>query len=614
MTFDPQLDKSFVDFKKELHEIQEGKHEIKNSNLYRFLKPEIQENIEKATLSEGVTILREAYKFENFTPFWKTLPELYYKKTIISNFINSIEEKEKLANVAFARRDWISYNKATFHGLSPLISLTMILTFKRFHELFEMNDFLFCWISIGLWEMLGSDQIFQQLMASRINFILNGVYLPILIYMVDEKHALGQMIMPILSEHGNLTWYVIDINSNGESQFLEYMKFIDESLRKYEEWTSPQIQNKMQRMNSVCWENIQKEHETCGYWSTILIFQFHADWSRIYGPENDLSVDKIDIFCKDLSKRTAYYVIINRFNNYFVDLGYSFRHLIKEIYQKFENPPLIQEFGMMLLQGPVSKTVLLDFAIFQSVEKIRKKLRKYIEKSPKQKEQNEEIMSFEYETEEESPQSMQRRQELTAQVQENYRIENERDLKAQAQKQQDLLRKLFDRICSYYSLWRADALDRDNVIDIKEYLNKFVNSLKPNDISENGLPTRDYLTRWFLSENARFRQPVDDDISECINDIERYKKDIHNGSEMLKADPNAPRIYHYPNDPKLTLADDIEKAKRNLMFEEDKLKELREKYDKLLQDDLNIDKEIDKFLSFAEAVMGFSKKHNRDWD
>jgi hypothetical protein len=37
-------------------------------------------------------------------------------------------------------------------------------------------------------------------------------------------------------------------------------------------------------------------------------------------------------------------------------------------------------------------------------------------------------------------------------------------------------------------------------------------------------------------------------------------------------------------------------------------------FDELLQDDLNIDKEIDKFLLFAEAFVGASKKHKRDWN
>jgi hypothetical protein len=619
MAFDPQLDKSFVDFEKELHEIQGGKNDMKKSNLYWFLKADIQKNIDKSTLSEGVAILKREYGV--FTPFWNNLPKYYYTKTRMSNLINSIEEREKLAKMAFARRDWISYNKATSHGLSTLISLTMMLTFKRFHKLFGMNDFLLCWIRIDDEEMTGPDQIFQQLMASRINFILHGEYLPILIYMADETHAIGQMIMPVLSEDGTQTWYVIDVNSNGEAQYLKYMKFIDLSLQKYEDWTSPQIQNKMQRMNSVCWENIQKEHGTCGYWSTILIFQFYADFSRMYGPENDLSIDKIDIFCKALSERTAYYVIINRFNNYFVDLGYSFRHFIKEIYQQFENPPLIQEFGTMVLQGPVSRTVLLDFAIFQNVEKIRNNLRKYLEKAAKRKEQKEEIVSFEYETEEESPRSTQRRQELTAQKQEKLRIQEERDKRA-TRKERDFkkykdeqpIRNLFDEIHPYISSWKAGRLDEYNVIDIKDYLSKFVNLLKPDDISENGLPTRDYLKRWFLSENTRFRQSMNDDISECNDNIELYKKDIYDGKEMLKADPDAPRIYHFPDDPKLTLADDIEKAKSMLMTEENKLKELRERYDELLQDDLKIDKEIDEFLSFAETFMGASKKHKRDWE
>ena len=295
MALDPALDKPWVDFETNLDAIKIGKIDLKKSKLYQFLKPEIQTQINRAlsfsspfSVTRAIKIIEKAYGLSDIIPFWANI-DTTYRHTSQNDF-DDIQQTLLQLNEAKSKRDWIAYETCAFRSLHSIVNFTMMLTFKRFHKDFQMEDFLCCYVFIKDGQITTSKPIYRQMIASRMNYILNGKYLPIITYFADTTttpigHSTTQLLLPVVSNQ-MLTWNVVDINSNGSEQYRYFMD-TTEMFDDYKLWTKNQRQNQSFKKNLSCFENIQKNFGTCGYWSMILVFQCFVDFNEFNYKHNN---------------------------------------------------------------------------------------------------------------------------------------------------------------------------------------------------------------------------------------------------------------------------------------------------------------------------------------
>ena len=385
---DPLLDKPWLDFLDHLDEIERGLIRFNQSPLFTFLAPHIQQEIiEVETIGEVIQLIKNAYKFEDVLPFWDNLYSDQASNPPKKHLHQEFEENKQFLSIlekSLKNRDWDEYNKCLLHeGTTQSFELVMMLTFKRFHRKFGMDDFLYCEISRAA---SSNRPISRQMIASRMNFILHGFYYPIIINVSIIGHATSCLLIPVVSiidpiptasssRQSHVIWHLIDINSNSQTK-KEQNQFamISVCSDEYSQWLgNNQVQSRTSYREYYCVKNIQKNFGTCAYWSKILAFQFFIDFCR-FQDEGDVDgvhlrdtlallseeektkypdtydrmlleysnrldrakvKSKISVFCENLAKRMRMLLIINRFNNYIADLAVSFLHLYVETMQHF---------------------------------------------------------------------------------------------------------------------------------------------------------------------------------------------------------------------------------------------------------------------------------------
>jgi hypothetical protein len=506
---DPILDKPWVNFVNHLDEIERGSIRINESPFVTFLASHIQQSIERVgSVGEAIQIIKNAYKFEDVVPFWKNLyPDVLSSTNNIPqeytenlNFLRLLEQSLK-------NRDWDEYDKCVLQeGTSQSFELVMMLTFKRFHRELGMNDFLYCEIAKTADERASGFQrpISRQMIASRMNFILNGIYLPIVINVSIIGHSTSCLLIPIVSvDKGHVVWHLIDINTNSHTK-IEQNQFtmISRCSDEYAQWLGDnQVHSQTSYREYYCVKNIQKGFGTCSYWSKILAFQFFIDFCRfqddddfrggggqqrstlslLSDDEKQQSLDtydrsllelanrldrakaksKISVFCENLAKRTKMLLIINRFNNYIADLAVSFLHLNVQTTKLLKDKnreghfPTKPEIGKEILHGShIISIVELTSAILRTVGKIREHLRKYYDKPPvptkRAKMQNDgDNYDSEFETDEETTDEKQRQLEIAEHKQrkaeqKQRQAEEERRMREEAKMERENLQKRND--------------------------------------------------------------------------------------------------------------------------------------------------------------------------
>ena len=303
----------------------------------------------------------------------------------------------------------------------------------------------------------------------------------------------------------------------------------------------------------------------------------------------------------------SYFVAINRFNNYMVDLGISFHILILQMFHLFDKVPDISEFGSVILRGPMSRTVLLDLAIFRYVDKIRDRLRKYMRHS-----MTHDHNSHQFESDDESPNSNQRRLEHMSQIQ------KQQEKQEREQKQQEKLSMAIeDRIYELkYSLLKYQIENFDNWTDdmIKEFqsdFEEFVSLLPDRVLSVNRTPPREYIKQWFQEKHDMDLKSYIEKIYEREKKIEQLEHEINVWSKISSVNPDAPPMSEFSFNSK-TLLDDIEFNRELIQENQQDIRRQKKNMDEWLREKIPIEKEVDIFLSIVEKVKRTSKKHRRD--
>lgn len=424
MNFDPILDKQLIDFQFELDRIRRGRIAIFKSKLFRCLTSKMQ----RATLAARemprmLIIIRHAYGYDEIKP-----DSIRSQNSVWTTELkNQWNHKFGIEDANF-HQQWLKLEKITTDSMEGILAVSFLATVKRFHSRFGIGDFLFtsCFLPRGdtANRALSVQKVFNKMKESRLNFILRGSYLPIVIFQNGDRHATTVLMIPKVVIHNTghwlssgtreiLNWHIILINSNSDDLFVNRVSVPLQACEFYKLWVGKNQQfSETTHTKSYCWENIQKHFGTCAYWSLFiaLFISRNSDKFDVKHPRKDIdwrsgdgdgksgdgddkgksgdgkgkssdgdekSVDKVARFCKMLSEKTKNPETIYRFHGYIQDMRFATHTLLTDAVDnwKMRNgikiqidqlPPTI-DFFQELLNEPEHNTVSLLIAIMNYV-------------------------------------------------------------------------------------------------------------------------------------------------------------------------------------------------------------------------------------------------------
>ena len=646
---DPLLDKPWLDFLDHLDEIKKGNVQLIQSPLFKFLTPHIQEEILQARVDDAIELIKKAYNFQDVIPFWKNIDLDTSPIDVNVEFEKCRQKLNFLKN-----REFDDYNECILNdGVSDSLGLIMTLTFKRFHHEFGMDDFLVSMTNVQYPEhyqtLVTRDKpISRQMMASRMNFILHGFYLAIIINLSERDHATCCLFIPVVSSQydgSHVTWHLIDVNSNGEypTRGRNRFKALSTCSKEYSQWLgNNQVQIKTTYQESFCVKNIQKEYGTCAYWSKILAFQFFIDYSRfqdvdsgsllstlsLLTEEEEKTIDngwrflheldvtkdriekksKISIFCGDLEKRTRMFLIINRFNNYIVDLATSFMQLYVDHVQYLREKgisPIQDDICKDILHGSyISHTIILDLAIFKRVDQIRAQLRKYYDKPPQSRKNRSDFADLdnEFETDDETPEEQQRlldireckerkNQEIQRKIEQQRQIEEAKKIERKKTENKEALERILltiieiDRKRPHLFIQIPYKLNIDERSRFVRLVDDFI-KLRSEE-QDIHVKLGRFIAGVCLKKKNEEEQYYEEKIDKLQKDLDERNEELETWTKMVEADPDAPPVRIWPKYMKRFLRDDIEILRESKEENESEITKLKEQVDVLKSTPIN---------------------------
>ena len=371
--FDSILDKPRIDFFDELSQIKNGSKLMKTSRLYQFLQPQKQAEVDltvdsSSSLDHGARIIQQVYKMseDEMPPLSTDLPD-------IDDTYDAFDASCALIEDAKQNELWGNVEKyVTKFGTNLLFNATVMMVWKRFYRQFGIRDFLFCILDYTT--RADFLPLYRQLVASRINFILHDVYLPIIGGISTRDHYTSFIIIPHRDADSAMNWHVIHINSNGDEDYLHLVDIPYQALELYKTYISDQIDNNVTSSTSMCWENIQGDFGTCGVWGDILAFQLFAELfppSRVLGADvnQQPTSHSIKRVCKFIRNRMENIVVLRRMHEHIGDLKVSIQYFImrtmEQLWEDHDYNVKKGDFFNFILHGTTDNTLQLSKKIFQ---------------------------------------------------------------------------------------------------------------------------------------------------------------------------------------------------------------------------------------------------------
>ncbi len=662
--FDSHFDEPWMDFCSVVDQLSSGICRFPDTRLYTILNPEFQQQIDEApTMSAKIDELKNAYGFQNVRSFWdsidlsKIIPSKYANETAyIQDSIDDIRDRFDTYDRAVNDRDWLTYENCVLQkGTSHLIQFLMLIVFRRFHKDFKIDKFLASWIRHETHDdddIPSDNLIVRQMIASRINYVIHGTYLPIVTVVNTLIHATAYLLLPRVSR-GRLVWNVISINSNGDAEFKSQLKFFRDALQTYENWVSPQQENATAIVEIFCWDDIQKQYGTCVVWSLTLAFQFFGNYSRFSKKtnaraaveEDDDGQDEdetttIETYCQELAKRMSFYLIINRFNNYLNDLLQSFRYLFFEIFEKYgiDKFKTLSYLEESVYAFPGNRTIRLNFAILDKVEKIQKYLAKYIDNPAKFTRLSipphlvggsAPAPAEEYETDDETPEESLRNEELRSQLlaeEEKQRAADERKIAQEKKRLEEesyeiairngklkrLKKNLIDRFKSSQDFFIDNYAFSEESLHVLLELSNLLSGDETTTVTNFEsityiMPNEAFIRKMIQDKNDAECKYAAERIELFQNNIEKYQENIYKIEGELTNETDIPDAIQSKKTEKLQKLKDTIEYNRLLL---PKMKEDLE----VLQS-LDVDAEVEKFKVFIAQSVNHEKSRasKRSW-
>ena len=219
------------------------------------------------------------------------------------------------------------------NGIYDAISFINLFITQKYHNYFNLPEFLITYVAFEDRHNSNVNLILRNLKLSRLNFILNGTYLPIILKFGDNLHEIAVVFLPRFfhnaesdtADQNNITfWQRIEINSNGEPMSLITSQ-TNEAFEKYRKFVSFQTEKKYKTAIINCQKNIQKDFGTCASWSHFLAVQLLAHYEHFIQQakesvnQNEGVVKIIQDFCEKLSLHLNNSLAIQKYNEVIVD-------------------------------------------------------------------------------------------------------------------------------------------------------------------------------------------------------------------------------------------------------------------------------------------------------
>jgi hypothetical protein len=493
MNFDEILDKTWIDFQNEIRKIQTENVTLQSMKIFTILTHEVQMEINDN--KNVVGLIEQAYAFDKIEPSLKLLDNLGIELNDWVRQYKSIQKTLNQIQFAHSAELWSMKDQCATDYTMILYVLSILMVMKRFHNKCEISDFLFCIVAIekqnvDIHNETASDLLFKQLQTSRMNYILNKKYFPIVCMIVGDAHATTILILPKVQGH-QVTWHTVHINSNGSYQYSHRQQFSQKSFEKYKNWVSKQKENTYIQKTSFCVNDIQKNFNSCGHWSLFITFQLLRDY-------NDHIIEQ---FCENVAKGTDNPMVIGQFNQYIGEMRLAYESLIVhtvETLKKQEEKsqfPTIAEFCSHLIHGPDHQIYQLDVAIMKSLNH----LRNYMKQNP------------EVEERDDSEQYIQRERK-TNQI---------RNWESNYKKQSEIMQQLCKNMSENINEDRVKSVKLQDIVNIKNDLGKFI--VMFHDKKE----FREWIQYWFTlnkyHRNELFNQQ---DIDKEVKKFAEYMKTL----------------------------------------------------------------------------------------
>ena len=387
-TLDPFLDQTFIDLQGEIESIKNGRKPIESFTIMKFLQKEEQQNLISDPGSIGIiNALFNQFVHKQYSTI-KIMAEFFTPLSILNYLVELKNDYDFLKTTISLKSYYATEFCILQKGTHDLLATTIFLTMKRFHQQFGLKNFLFSFISDNSYF-----PIFRQMVQSRLNYMMHGEYLPIIILFFENIHTTSLIILPsdLHGDLGDITWHFIHINSNGDAASY-HERFDDIPRAAFSAYVdfSTSFQHQSKFTESHCVENIQKSYGTCVPWSILLAVFIFASVSSFPFGETDL----ISVFCKNVAKATSDAKTLHRFHQHIIDFTFSFQHLTLELYYnaaaRLGLPAVIgqmlpeisfEHFMYELIHGIPSDSIRLDVKILQSMRDIQHRFRKYVKSS-----------------------------------------------------------------------------------------------------------------------------------------------------------------------------------------------------------------------------------------
>jgi hypothetical protein len=184
-TFDTILDKPLIDFQREVDKIESLNSK---SKLLEMLTDDVKREMKTKTHNpnEIQDKIKNVYDFNNIESSFELLN---YTNGQFNYQYAKLQQAHYDMKDAQDDGDLLTLDTCALDGGAyALYILTVLIIMKRYHEKFNVGDFLFCLLDFELqsdgFEDLAAHVICTALKQSRINYILNNTYLPVICVMI----------------------------------------------------------------------------------------------------------------------------------------------------------------------------------------------------------------------------------------------------------------------------------------------------------------------------------------------------------------------------------------------------------------------------------------------
>jgi hypothetical protein len=370
--YEQYLDKPLIDFYKQIESLEMKKiSNVSNSPLFNMLTTNLQDEIIiKTSRKDQIASLYRFYYRQELTKSSTKMFDLFHGQE--AHVFNRLS---KLSKETIESEDFILN-----YGTDALVGLMIQMLFVRYHDECGIGPFLLCY----KYQDISDNQMHKCLWMSRLNYILNGKYLPIIYFRYPERHTNVTLYLPIVDDHGNTQWRIIFIDSDVTSDRIKF----DDILRKQAhfepheimKWFKQELEgqqhNEIRYEFSYCTQKIQQivhsKEDTllttgnCAIWAHLLGFYILANSDTLY--QQTAHYDFVSVYCENLYNDMLSQSKVGReffeLMSHFKVAMYNYVIYIRDLVNKSPRADKTSSIVHKILHGPKTQLVDLLLEIF----------------------------------------------------------------------------------------------------------------------------------------------------------------------------------------------------------------------------------------------------------